>query len=247
MKRVIPRGFLPVVAFAFVHAQAGYATIVNVNNPGFEQLGNAASFSGNFGVVTQVIGSGPWSGTSVGTIGIQGPTMTIEDGAVGGTDGIATISGLGAVTVIPLVANSGEFFQVLTGIQFLPGTPYRLSADITTGSALSLNALRNSGIGIGAGTILIPGLFKSTTAPAGNVTLVSAGLTGRLTFEFTTPAVFPVGDVRLRLYGGDLEGVTAVNILPNVTFDNVQLEIVPEPSIAALLLAGCLGLARRLR
>jgi hypothetical protein len=44
-----------------------------------------------------------------------------------------------------------------------------------------------------------------------------------------------------------LEGVTAVNIIPNVTFDNVLFEIVPEPSSVALALAGCLGWARRRR
>ena len=247
MKRVIPRGFLTVVAFVLVHAQTGHAAIVNVNNSNFEQIGNAGSFSGNFGIVTQTIGSGPWSGTSAGTIGIQGPTLTIDDGATGGTDGVARISGLGSVGIFPVIANSGEFFQVLTGTAFLPNTPYRLSADITTGSALTLTALRNSGIGIGAGTLLVPGFFKSTTALAGSVTLVSAGLTGRLTFEFTTPAIIPFGDARLRLYGGDLEGVTTVNIISNVTFDNVLFEIVPEPSAAALILAGCLGLARRRR
>jgi hypothetical protein len=54
-------------------------------------------------------------------------------------------------------------------------------------------------------------------------------------------------DARLRLYGGDLEGVTTVSIISNVTFDNVLFEIVPEPSVAALILVGCLGLARRRR
>jgi hypothetical protein len=247
MKRVIPRGFLPVLAFAFLHSQVGFATIVSVNNADFEQLGNAGSFSGNFGVASQLIGLGPWSGTSVGTIGLQGPTLTIDDGGFGGTDGKATISGLASISTITLIANSGEFFQMLTGMPFLPNTPYRLSVDITTGSAPTLTSLRNSGIGIGAGTALVPGFFKSTTAPAGDVTLVSAGLTGRLTFNFTTPGIIPFGDARLRLYAGDFEGITTVSVISSVTFDNVLFEIVPEPSSLTLILAGCLGLARRRR
>jgi len=79
------------------------------------------------------------------------------------------------------------------------------------------------------------------------VTLVSAGLPGRLSFEFTTPAIVALGDARLRLYAGDLEGITTPSIVPNVAFDNVLFEIVPEPSSVALILVGCLGLARRRR
>jgi hypothetical protein len=245
MKRVILRRGLAVLAFAFFHAQVGYATIVNVHNADFEQLGNAGTLSGIVGTVTQQLGSGPWSASSSGVIGLLGPTLTVDPGGIGGIDGAATISGLASINVIQLIANSGEFFQVLTGVSLLPSTPYRLSADVRTGSTISLSSLSNSGIGIGVGTALIPGFFKSTTAPLGAVTLVSAGTSGRLSFEFTTPSIVPAGDIRIRLYGGDLEGVSSISIIPGVTFDSVLLEIVPEPSSAALLLFGCLGLARR--
>jgi hypothetical protein len=247
MKCVIPRGFLSVLAFAVLHAQVGYATIVSVNNSDFEQLGNAGSISGIAGTFTQLLGSGPWSASSSGVIGLLGPTLTIDPGAGAGTEGVATLSGLASINIIQLIANSGEFFQVLTGTRLQPNTHYRLSADITAGSTLSLGALSNSGIGIGVGTILVPGFFKSTTAPVGAVTLVSAGSTGRLSFDFTTPSVVLAGDARLRLYAGDLEGITTVNVIPSVTFDNVLFEIVPEPSSLALVLAGCLGCALRPR
>jgi hypothetical protein len=247
MKRANPGGFLSVLAFAFLHSHVGYATIINVNNPGFEQPANAGAITGNFGTVTQQLGSGPWSASSSGVPTLMGPRLEIDAGITGGTDGAATISGLGSVNVGMEIMNAGEFFQVLTGVPLQVSTPYRLSVDIAAGSTLSLAMLRNSGIGIGVGTPLIPGLFKSTTAPVGAVTLVSAGMTGRLTFEFTTPAIVGPGDARLRLYGGDLEGVTMVNAVPSVTFDNVLFEIVPEPSSAALVLAGCFGLARRRR
>jgi hypothetical protein len=247
MKCVIPGGFLAVVALAFLHAHVGYATIVSVNNAGFEQLGNAGSLSGIVGTVTQQLGSGPWSASSSGVIGLTGPTLTIDPGGISGTDGDATISGLASINVIQVIMNTGEFFQVLTGVPLQPSTSYRLSADIRASSTLSLSSLSNSGIGIGVGTALIPGFFKSTTALAGSVTLVSAGVSGRLSFEFTTPSIVPAGDVRLRLYGGDTEGITTINVIPSVTFDNVLFEIVPEPSSAALFLAGFVGLARRRR
>lgn len=247
MKRAIFGGFLAVWAFAFLHAQLGHAAIVNVPNPGFETAGNGGTVTGNFGTVTQPIGDGPWSGSTSGVPTLVGPTLQIVPGVPAGSDGRATISDLGVVTIVVPIMNTGEFFQVLNGVTFVPNTPYRLSVDITTGSPLTLAALTNSGIGIGAGTPLVPGLFKSTTATAGNVTLVTAGLTGRLTFDFTTPAVVGPGDVRLRLYGGDIEGLTTITAIPNVTFDNVLFEIVPEPSSAALLLVGCLGFARRRR
>jgi hypothetical protein len=245
MNRVLPSGIFASLVFTFVQALTGQAAIVAVNNAGFEQPGNAGTLIGNFGTVIQQIGAGPWGGSSSGTIGLQGPTLTIDDGAPGGTDGDATISGLGEVSVVPLT-NSGEFFQVISGVQLQPNTDYRISVDITTSSALSLAALRNSGIGIGVGTPLVPGLFKSTTAPAGSVTLTSAGLSGRLTFEFTTTGIVP-GEARIRLYGGDLEGVTTIDMIPNVTFDDVVFEIVPEPATAAFLLAGGIALARRRR
>lgn len=242
------RSLLSVLAFTLLQAHSGYATIVTVNNPGFEQLGNAGSLVGVAVIVTQQLGSGPWSASSSGTIGLLGPTLTIDAGGIGGTDGNATLTGLASRNIGgQLFTNSGEIFQILTGVLLQPNTPYRLSADLTTGSTISLGLLTNSGIGLGVGTPLIPGLFKSTTAPAGAVTLVSAGLTGRLSFEFTTPAILPAGDVRLRLYGGDMEGIANPSIIPGVTFDNVLLEIVPEPSPMVLILAGCLGFARRRR
>lgn len=247
MKRATFGGFLAVWAFAFLHAQFGHAAIVNIPNPGFEQAGNAGTVTGNFGSVTQVIGEGPWSGSTAGVPTLVGPTLQIVPGAPGGTDGRATISGLGDVTIVVPIMNFGEFFQVLNGVTFQPNTPYRLSVDVTTGSTLTLAGLTNSGIGLSAGTALVPGVFKSTTATAGNVTLVTAGLTGRLTFDFTTPAVVSPGNIRLGLYAGDIDGLTTINAIPSVTFDNVLFEIVPEPTSAALLLVGCLGLARRRR
>ena len=247
MKRVIPDGFLSVLAFAFFHIHIGYGAIVTVSNPNFEQPGNAGSITGIVGTVNQQLGSGPWSASSSGAIGLLGPSLAIVPGAPGGNDGVATISGLGSVNVGTLIANTGEFFQFLAGVSFQANTPYRLSVDITSSSALSLGSLTNSGIGLGAGTVLVPGMFKSTTAPVGTVTFVSAGMSGRLTFEVTTPAVVLPGDVRLRLYRGEIDGIANVSILPNVTFDNVLFEIIPEPSSAALSFLGCLGLASRRR
>jgi hypothetical protein len=247
MKRVL-RGGLPLVfAAVLFQTQAGHAAIVAVNNSDFELPGNAGSVTGIFGNATQVLGSGPWSASSTGATGLLGPTLAVVPGVAGGTDGVAFLTGLGFINIIPVVTNRGEFFQSLGGVSLQPNTTYRLSADVTTSFVLSLSLLANSGIGIGAGTTTTPDLFKSTTAPAGTVTLVSSGVTGRLSFQFTTSGTVPNGDVRLRLYAGDYEGITTITVLPSVTFDEVVFEVIPEPSAAALLLAGCLGVLRRRR
>lgn len=247
MKNVFPGPFLPVLAAFFLHAHAGHAAIVSVPNPNFELPGNAGSISGIVGGISQPLGSGPWSAASSGNLGLLGPDLAITPGLTGGSDGVATLTGLSSVNIIQLLTNSGEFFQVLAGVPLQPNTVYRLSADITTSSPLSLAALSNSGVGIGVGTILIPDIFKSTTAPSNKVTLVSAGMSGRLSFEFTTPGTALGGNARLRLYGGDYEGTTTILPIPNVTFDNVVFEIIPEPSAIALLAVGSLGFVRRRR
>jgi hypothetical protein len=146
-----------------------------------------------------------------------------------------------------LLTNGGEFFQSIPGVSLSPSTTYRFSADITTGSALSLSLLTNGGIGLGIGTTTQADLFKSTTAPLGAVTLVSGGMSGRLTLEYTTPAAVPSGDIRLRLYGGEYDGVVTISVVPNVTFDNATFEVIPEPGALSLAAAGCLGLVRRRR
>lgn len=247
MKRALPGGFLSGFAALLLHTQAGHATIVSVNNSDFELPGNTGSITGIAGNVTQPLGSGPWSASSTGVLGLLGPTLGINSGADGGTDGVATVSGLAILNVIQLLTNGGEFFQALGGVPLEPNTAYRLSADITTGPGLSLGLLTNSGIGIGVGTTTDPDLFKSTTAPAGSVTLVAAGSTGRLSLDFTTSGTVPSGNVRLRLFAGDYEGVATIAVVPSITFDNVVFEVVPEPSSAAAFLAGCLGLIRRRR
>lgn len=246
MKRVFPSGFLTVLAIACLHAQVGRAAVVNVPNSNFEVPGNSGSITGILGPITQQLGTGPWSASSSGVIGLLGPNLSVDPGLAGGDDGVATLTGLASINVLGLLTNGGEFFQVLSGVPLQPNTTYRLSADVTTPLALSLSVLANSGMGIGVGTVLAPDLFKTTTASVG-VSLVSAGASGRLSIEFTTPGTGLGGDTRLRLFAGDYQGIASISVVPTVTFDNVLFEIVPEPSSAALLLVGCVGLIRRRR
>lgn len=208
------------------------AALVSISNGDFELASNNETITGMLGNTTQVLGSGPWSGASSGVLGLLGPSISIDSGGAGGGDGKATISGLATLNLGGLLTNSGEVFQTVSGVPLVPNTTYRLAADLSSTSALNLGVLTNGGVGIGIGTSSLMDLIKSTTAPLADVSFVGGGLSGELSLQFTTGASVPVGDIVVRLFGGDYDGILNIAVLPSITFDNVSLAVVPEPNAA---------------
>jgi hypothetical protein len=144
-------------------ASAGFLVVPNGD---FSVPANAGSIGG--GVIgasgTDVpIGSGPWTGTYNGALGVLVPP-TLEISSVTTT---ATIDGLLGVDVLGIVNNGGHFGQTLAS-STQSNKRYTLIADLNAGALLDLPLLATAGTGISlhAGGSL---LAASTTAPANQV------------------------------------------------------------------------------
>ncbi|MHC5544564.1 PEP-CTERM sorting domain-containing protein, partial [Singulisphaera rosea] len=182
------------------------------------------------------IGSGPWSGTYNGTLGILAPpSLTIGSGA-------ATISGVVGLNVLGLgLTNNNGYFSQTLGQTYAANATYTLSADVNAGATLSLGLLQSRNVGI-ALTSNGSDVASTSTAGAGLVTLTPLGSNNyTLQLTFTTGSTPPTGNIGIRLFDQPT-GLLTANLFPSATFDNITLTAVPEPTSVGLLGIGLVGL-----
>lgn len=227
------------------------AQTIPVPNGDFSDPGNAGSRSGIlglFGTYDDEISDGPWSLEGDGVLGVivslAPPTSTISSGA-GGNVTFSGLLSLGAG--IDLARNSARTYQDDIGADLIGGSTYRLTAQVTTGSVLTLDLLSDAGFGIG---LLANGdTVASTTSTANLINLVLlGGSTYQLTLDYTATALDAGQDLGIELYVGRPDQLLTTSLLGDTSFDNVTLAIIPEPSSALLAGAtGALALLRRRR
>jgi hypothetical protein len=202
-------------------AAALAAEPIAVPNGDFSVVANSGTVGGGaLGGVgsNQLIGLGPWTGTYHGILGLLAPpTLTIDAGAQ-----TATINGLAGMNVAGLLNNGGYFAQSLpTSYEF--GRFYVLSAEVDVGSALSLQLLSDSKVGIAlrSGDAV---LASSTGATPELVQLMPLAATNyQLRFGHLAD-VAAVGPIGVQLFN-EPTGLLTLDLLGSVTFRNVALEV----------------------
>ncbi|HSX60599.1 MAG TPA: hypothetical protein VLF18_10400 [Tahibacter sp.] len=213
------RSFCVALVAGFGISGAASAGFLTVPNGDFSAAANAGTVGG--GVVGAsgtdvVIGSGPWTGTYAGVVGLLiPPTLTID--AVAGT---ATVTGLLGVAVVSIVNNSGHFGQTLAA-NTQSNKRYTLIANLETGATLDLPLLAVAGTGVeliaGAST-----LVQSTTAPAGQARADALDATTlRLQIHHDTGTVTPA-PLRVQLFDRPQNLLTA-SLVDTAVFSGVQL------------------------
>ncbi|MGI8821296.1 MAG: hypothetical protein ACR2ID_10595 [Chthoniobacterales bacterium] len=200
------------------------------NDGSFNTGTDQGSIGGGLGNVTAQIGLGPWNGMAVGVLGLLlQPTVSVVPGQ-------AQITGLLAVGVVGnLVQNKGAAFQTITGVPVLAHTSYTLTGTVSASSALTLQALSNSGVGVALtaggiqGASPSPGTdFAVQSDAAFFVNLVPINATSAtFTFTFITGATVPSGDIGVRLFSGESNGLVSITVLSTVSFGSVMLTADP--------------------
>jgi hypothetical protein len=238
---------LPAICLCFfavsLPSVASAAINIDVPNGDFSEVGNAASKAPEDILGSLVLesydeefGSGPWSVDSDGLVGLLAPSADISSGI----DGDATISGLVSAEVLEVVStSSASVYQDDIGVTFTEGWTYTLTAEVTTENVVTLDVLSDAGVGIALSR------SGSTIYADDTDSFVSLGLflgqTSTITYTFTASAAEAGEAIGIDLYVGQSSGLATIDALGAVSFDNVTLTAVPEPSAAALLL-GILGL-----
>lgn len=223
------------------------AIVLTTPNNDFEDSGNEGSISGSDlieGVLRgnysdEALGTGPWlvtgTGVDVGITSLVAPSTSIADG-------VATVSSLAAADIsdaldpAEIVGSSASFHQDLTGVTFIEGYTYTLTANVYAIDLISVDLLTDSGIGIGlrsAGTLIDP---SAASGPLLDISLLTAGESASLTYTIVADASMAGELVGIELYTGQADGLASVSVLDSVSFDNVNLTAVPEPATGALVL-----------
>lgn len=207
------------LSFAAVLSPPAIADPIVVLNGDFSAVGNVGSVGGVIGNGTNVpIGSGPWTATFFGPVGLLPPTLAISN-----TTQTATISGLLGLNIGGLLNNGGWFSQTLP-TPWETGRFYVLSANIDAGTALDLSLLDNVDVGIALrradGTVLA----SSNLALPGLVRLdLLTSTQYRLRFGYFADGL-ATGNINVALFNTPV-GLLTANLLGSTTFANVELEV----------------------
>jgi hypothetical protein len=212
-------------------ASAASAGFLVVPNGDFSAVGNAGSVGG--GVIgasgTNVpIGTGPWTGTYNGVLGILAPP-TLEISSVTQT---ATITGLLGVNVLGIVTNGGHFGQTLVS-STQSNKRYTVIAHLNTGALLDLPLLATAGTGVSlhAGGSL---LASSTTAPAAQVRADAIdAATLRIQLHHDTATVTPA-QLGVQLFDRP-QGLLTAALVDTVEFSDVRMAESAIPSANSTL------------
>jgi len=201
-------------AFLLAACIGAHAGPIPIANGDFSNTANNGSVGGGVigGSGNSAIGTGPWSGTWFGALGLLAPpTLTIGSGQ-------ASVGGLLGVNVLGLVNNGGSFRQV-TSTPWQPNKHYTLTAEVTTSGLLDLNLLQagNAGIALASGSTRV-----ASSVNANSVTLsLLSGSTWRVQLGYDTGASVS-GDIGVHLFA-EPNGLLTASLLSSLSFDNVTL------------------------
>ena len=214
---------------------AGAATVLN---PSFE---TDSVTDGNFTpslTSWTVVSSGGSPGPGYGT---YNPAESDFTGATGG----GTPSGADGTNVLTTYTDNdaGAYAgvsQVLTGLTLTAGSTYTMTVAIGDYKGLTPTnwhlAISTSSMGVGTYLANLSGLGTSLTDDQFNDFSVS----------YTATGLEPQNgeDLKITLWGQNDDGIGGGTHVP---FDNVRVDVVPEPSTAVLGMLGSLFLVRRRR
>jgi len=210
-------------------ATPSYATSIPVPNGDFSATANFGQIGGGLlgaSGTDVVIGSGPWTGSYHGVLGLLAPPqLTI---AAGG----ATISGIAGVNILQLLDNGGYFSQVLA-VPYEPAQHYVLTVHVDAGTALDLGVLGGGNIGLAlqSGGVTVA---STATAPPQLISLLPLGGTQfQLSLTYDSPAT-AAGDIGIQLLGTP-DNLIGVALLPAVTYSSVTLDVGPLGVAGAVL------------
>lgn len=223
--------FCALAALGCTFVPAASAAPIVVPNGDFFDAGNFGTIGGGplGGSGTDVpIGSGPWTGTYNGVLGLLAPpALTISAGQ-------ATVSGLVAVNVLGILNNGGYFSQTLA-TPYEAQKRYTLSAEVDAGTSLDLGLLAsgNFGLALRSGTAT---LASTATAPSQLVALAPlGGTTYLLTLLFDSNETAG-GAVDVQLFA-EPQGLTGSGLLPAVTFGAVSLDATAINPVSGAIVA----------
>jgi len=216
---------LPAIPSAPLHAAS-----IPIPNGDFSAPGNVGQIGGGLlgaAGTDVVIGSGPWSGSYHGVLGLLAPPQ-LGIGAAG-----ATISGIAGINILQLLDNGGYFSQTLA-LAYVPNQHYVLSAHVDAGTLLDVGLLGGGNIGLAlrAGNIT---LASTATAPPQLITLLPLGGTQfQLSLAFDS-ADSVSGNIGVQLLGTP-DNLIGVSLLSSVTYSNVTLDASAiDPTAGAVL------------
>lgn len=235
---------------------------VTVFDPGFDAIGGKLDgvldlnvFDGPPGMLKGRLGSSPWYGwadvTVSGQTGYRGG-VEVNDSLSAGVGALNYSGTLGGLLGADVPAT--YLWQPLAGTSLVANCTYTLALDVNIGSLLSLSLLSSNGFGVGITTGSSSSAFgsfytQSTTSPTSISLSLLGGTTDRLTYQFTSGASVPAGDIGVVIYAG--YGTQAITLDLGTTYriDNVSLAMnavaVPEPTAAWLFSLGLLPAAFR--
>lgn len=209
-------------------AQAGFLVVPNGD---FSAPANTGSVGG--GVLgasgTDVpIGSGPWTGTYNGVLGLLAPpTLVISSAA-----GEASISGLLGINALGIVNNGGHFGQVLAAT-WQANKRYTLIANLRTAVDLDLPLLAAAGTGISLNTGAT--LVASSTGVATNVRSDAVdALTLRIALTQDTAAAPGATGIGVQLFDRP-SGLLTAGLIDTANFSDVLLAQTTIPPAGSTL------------
>lgn len=209
-------------------AQAGFLVVPNGD---FSAAANAGSVGG--GVLgasgTNVaIGSGPWTGTYNGVLGLLAPpTLSITS-----VTGEASISGLLGINALGIVNNGGHFGQVL-GSTWQSNKRYTLIANLRTSVDLDLPLLAAAGTGISLHDGI--GLIASSTGIATHVRADAVdALTQRIALTHDTAGVAAGIAIGVQLFDRPA-GLLTAGLVDTAHYSSVKLAQSTIPSAGSTL------------
>lgn len=228
-------GVALVASCAAMAAPVAPTMALTVPNGDFSVAANNGSIGGGVigGSGNAAIGTGPWSGTYNGALGLLAPpTLTIGSGK-------ATIGGLLGINIAGIVNNNGRIHQN-TGIALVANRRYTLTAEVDAGTTLNLGVLTsgNAGIALATGTSTGSRIASSATVGLASLSLIS-GSTYRVSVSYDTGSSVS-GNVNVQLFSEPV-GLLDANLLGSISFDNVKLSTHLLTQVPAALQPGNAG------
>ncbi len=230
MNKIVLLSFF-IFAFVSLSPRASAQFIpISIPDGNFSTSGSySTGIIGNY--TNQQLGTTPWYGSGTSVLGLLlPPTDSVGSGS-------ATISGLVSTGVLSFTDTSGSIQQTLP-TTYAPNTTYQLTVDVTYSPVLGVNLITNGYAGAeltsSTGTVL-----ASSTTPADLLSvMVLSSNEQQLVLQYTTGATIPTGGIGLVLFAKPTG--LSLGSGANVSFSNLSLDAIPEPSTYALVGAGLL-------